>query len=744
MNPFNVFRRTNAETQPQPHATWASRSFSQGMTRTRLFLKKQLWAWPIIAVIVLSVLGFMLRSSIESTIKTNLSSGLQTVLTLETEMLQNWFATQQHNAESIANNKSVRQLFETVAAGADDAAQQAKEELRQQLSPRLTANDYVGFFAADDSGQIVASSYASLVGQQQIQQFNRFLSRALDGETIVSPPFGSVVLMRSESEPSMIGLPVMYVCAPIRDDSFRVIGALAMQIRPEEEFTRILQYGRVGESGETYAFDRDGVLVSNSRFDHDLILLGLLPDQEDSRSILNVLVRDPGGDVTAGFRPAVRRAKLPLTKMAASAIAGETAVDVEGYRDYRGVPVVGAWTWLPEYEIGVTTEVDVAQAFRPIIILQRAFWILYSLLIVSSIAIFVFTLVVARARRDAQKAAVEAQQLGQYTLDGKLGAGAMGVVYRGHHSMLRRQTAIKMLDVDKVNDESIARFEREVQITCQLNHPNTIAIYDYGRTPEGVFYYAMEYLDGLELQDLVQNYGPQPEHRVIHILLQMCGSLHEAHTLGLVHRDIKPANVMLNRRGGEADVVKVLDFGLVRAMDQDKQSGMTAAGALTGTPLYMSPEAIESPASVDARSDLYAVGAVGYFLLTGEPVFSAESIVELCQQHVDESPTPPSERFGRPFSDQLEHAVLSCLEKSRTKRPQTARELAQLLLLSPMAHQWSNEDADSWWSRHERGLPPETSSDASRPDRTVALDQTFISSTATDSDRDEGPPTRPK
>ncbi len=339
-------------------------------------------------------------------------------------------------------------------------------------------------------------------------------------------------------------------------------------------------------------------MVSKSRFDEELILLGLLPDIEYSHSILNVMVRDPMGDMTAGFRPAVRRAKLPLTRMAEDAItskpSSEPNVDVEGYRDYRGVPVVGAWKWMPKYDIGVATEVDVSQAFRPLVILKQVFWSLYALLIISSIAIFAFTVVVARLQREAQKAAVEAQQLGQYTLEGKLGAGAMGIVYKGHHAMLRRPTAIKMLDIDKVNDTSIARFEREVKITCQLNHPNTIAIYDYGRTPEGVFYYAMEYIDGIDLQTLVTDYGPQPENRVIHILLQMCGSLFEAHSLGLVHRDIKPANTMLSRRGCQPDVVKVLDFGLVKAMDEGQQS-LGGGGGLTGTPLYMSPEAIQGP-----------------------------------------------------------------------------------------------------------------------------------------------------
>jgi serine/threonine protein kinase len=269
--------------------------------------------------------------------------------------------------------------------------------------------------------------------------------------------------------------------------------------------------------------------------------------------------------------------------------------------------------------------------------------------------------------------------------------------------MMQRPTAIKMLNVDAVNEHSIERFEREVRITCQLNHPSTIAIYDYGRTPEGVFYYAMEYLDGIDLQTLVDQYGAQPEARVIHILLQVCGSLYEAHSLGLVHRDIKPANIMLNRRGGMADVVKVLDFGLVKALDEQKASGATRAGALTGTPLYMSPEAIESPLSIDARSDIYAVGAVGYFLLTGKPVFEAASLVELCKKHIDAAPVPPSERLKKPVSRELENAILACLDKSRAKRPQTARDLEAMLRSSPAATGWSVADADAWWRRHETG-----------------------------------------
>jgi hypothetical protein len=507
-------------------------------------------------------------------------------------------------------------------------------------------------------------------------------------------------LLKDEYGRTQTGVPTMQVCVPVRDAGFQVVAVLGLRIRPEREFTRTLQLGRIGESGETYAIDKNGLLVSNSRFDDDLILLGLLPDVENSRSLLSLSIRDPGGNLQEGFRPGLRRSELPLTKAANSVISGAPGIDLEGYRDYRGTTVVGAWEWMPKYDMGVITEIDHAEAYRPLSILQWTFFSIFGLLALVSAGLFVYMIYNAKLQREAQVAAIEARHLGQYRLEERIGAGAMGVVYRGHHAMLRRPTAIKLLNVEKVNDASIQRFEQEVQITCKLNHPSTIAIYDYGRTPEGVFYYAMEFLDGIDLQALVDKYGPQPEGRVIKILKQICGSLYEAHTQGLVHRDIKPANVMLNRRGGEPDVVKVLDFGLVKALDQAKQQ--EASGGLAGTPLYMSPEAIQTPDLIDGRSDLYAVGAVGYFLLTGQPLFSAVSLVELCQQHIDSVPQTPSQRLGREVTPELENALMACLEKSRAKRPQTARELALMLDRVPTATAWSLTDAESWWGRHER------------------------------------------
>ena len=705
----------------QGHLTFGATSVGRTISRTGLLLKKQLWIWPIIAVVLLAIIGWVMSSAIEQTMKENLRSQLQTLLSVEQSMVETWLQVQEANAESLANDQQIRAIVtEILAASQSTLTDQVPppgpasttippaslttlhSRLAEELGPGMTSHQFVTYFVADKQQKILSATNPEFVGQV-VPEHESFLALTLDGQTTVSPPFPSVVIMKDERGRSRTGVPTMYVSAPIRDANFQVVAALALRIRPEREFTRILQLGRIGTTGETYAFDKNGVLVSNSRFDDQLILLGLLPDTEDSRSILTIALRDPGGDMTRGFRPSVRRAELPLVKAAQEAISGKSGVDVDGYRGYRGVIKAGAYSWLPKYNLGIITDVNYDEAFRPLSILQWTFFSMFGLLAASSIAIFAFTLVVARLQREAQKAAIEAKHLGQYRLEERLGAGAMGVVYRGHHAMLRRPTAIKMLNVDKVNEASIERFEREVQITCKLNNPSTVAIYDYGRTPEGVFYYAMEFLDGIDLQALVDRYGPQPEGRVIRILKQVCGSLYEAHSLGLVHRDIKPANVMLNRRGGEPDVVKVLDFGLVRALDEAKQSRQS--GGLTGTPLYMSPEAIQTPDLVDARSDLYAVGAIGYFLVTGQPVFNATSLVDLCQQHVTALPVVPSERLGKAVSAELEAALLACLEKTRARRPQTARDLVALLDRAPTAGSWILEDAEAWWGRHERAAP---------------------------------------
>ncbi|MDB5221272.1 MAG: hypothetical protein JWO86_9199 [Myxococcaceae bacterium] len=309
-----------------------------------------------------------------------------------------------------------------------------------------------------------------------------------------------------------------------------------------------------------------------------------------------------------------------------------------------------------------------------------------------------------------RKAVSDIRRLGQYTLEKKLGEGGMGVVYRASHAMLRRPTAIKLLHPEQAGKDALTRFEREVRRTAMLTHPNTVTVFDYGRTAEGVFYYAMELLEGASLDELVDVDGPQPEERVIHILEQVAGSLAEAHDAGLIHRDVKPANILVVDRGGISDLVKVVDFGLVKDVgyaapgEVTDAPALTRANTITGTPLYMSPETVTAPETVDARTDLYALGAVGYWLLTGTHVFGGKSILEVCSHHLHSVPEPPSTRLGAPVSADLEEVLLACLAKQAEDRPASAHVLRERLRACAAAGRWTNARAAQWWALHRHEL----------------------------------------
>ena len=291
----------------------------------------------------------------------------------------------------------------------------------------------------------------------------------------------------------------------------------------------------------------------------------------------------------------------------------------------------------------------------------------------------------------------EARQLGQYQLVEKIGEGGMGTVYRAHHALLRRPTAIKLLPPDRNGPEDVARFEREVQLTASLSHPNTVTIFDYGRTPDGTFYYAMELLDGLNLEQIVEASGPLSVARAIHVMRHVAAALVEAHGAGLVHRDIKPANVLLCKQGGALDVVKVVDFGLVKRLhggDGDPAATESRVERITGTPLYLSPEAIVKPTSVGPSSDLYALGAMTYYLLTGAPPFRADTVVELCAAHLHKTPEPLESRTSVEIPRELSTLILGCLAKSTADRPANARALVDALTPLAAQHPWSQDDAE--------------------------------------------------
>jgi len=308
---------------------------------------------------------------------------------------------------------------------------------------------------------------------------------------------------------------------------------------------------------------------------------------------------------------------------------------------------------------------------------------------------------ISRLRRQVEK-------VGPYRLTARLGHGAMGVVWEARHALLRRPTAVKLLAPGTEGERSLARFEREVQLTAGLTHPSTIAIYDYGRTGDGVFYYAMELLHGINLLQLVTLEGPLPPSRVVHLMRQACGALSEAHAAGLIHRDIKPANLMICVYGGIPDFLKVLDFGLVKdiaaadphargaAGGEAVDPALSQDGSLLGTPLYMAPEGMSDPTHVDVRADLFALGAVGYFLLTGRSPFPGRTAIEVFARERQGPPPPIADSGVPPVPEALEAAIRRCLSFDRDRRPDSADEL-DAILESCRVPGWTREQAKAWW-----------------------------------------------
>lgn len=693
-----------------------SRWFGSASTvqATGRFFRRQLWVWPIIAAVLFGGAGWWVHQSVEHAMREQRTTDLNTMVEASVTAVRVWMGEQRINVQLISDDEQLRPMVSELlllSDGTPTAERQlvqakTQELLRARLNRRLQLSGYVGYIVVSPNGIVVAADQDPPIGKALTGYRKSFFEQAMAGQALVSRPFRSPLLLADEKGELRANLPTMFAAGPLRDEKGKPVAALGLRIRPEDQFTRILQVVRFGKSGETYAFDQSGLLLSQSRFDEDLKQLGLLVDLPDSRSILTVEVRDPQVNMTQGERPRLRRAEQPLTRLAAEAVQGKDGHDADGYRDYRGVPSVGAWRWLPEFDFGIGTEVDVAEAFLPVYILRRAFWVLMALLVVCAVGIFLAMLFIARQQRALQKATLAARQLGQYALETKLGAGGMGTVYKARHAMLRRPTAVKLLDVDKMSDAAIARFEREVQLTSALTHSNTVAIFDYGRTPEGIFYYAMEYLEGMNLEELINRFGPLPEARMVAILRQACGSLGEAHAAGLVHRDVKPANIILTRRGGLHDFVKVLDFGLAKALDGQERANVTSPNALMGTPLYLSPEAVDHPDQVDARADVYALAAVGYYLLTGTPVFSGASLMEICLKHVKSPPEPPSSRRGKPFSLELEALLLRCLAKTPSERPSNAAEMLRELDRCAVEGTWTALDAAAWWEAHDKKIGP--------------------------------------
>jgi serine/threonine protein kinase len=503
----------------------------------------------------------------------------------------------------------------------------------------------------------------------------------------------------------------MFAAVPLKIAEVPVPIALVFRVDPNAQFDRILGSSRAGRSEETYAINRSGEMVSRSRHESQLKSLGLASSE-------SLIVSDPGVDLTRGRRSSVPREQWPLTRAVSAATRGSAGSSLVPYRDYRGVPVVGMWTWLPSLRIGVITEIAASDAFLLQRSVRRCFWLLGALFILASLLVFVMSI---RASRLAKKAG-EAEHLGQYRILRKIGEGGMAAVFLAEHAMIRRPTALKMFTNDGNSPDQVRRFEREVQVTAQLTHPNTVAVYDYGRTASGVFYYVMEMIDGIDLDELVMLNGPMPLPRALHVARQLAGSLAEAHGYGIVHRDVKPANVMLTRRGGIADFVKVLDFGLAR--EHDTKTHLTQAGVLLGTPLYMAPELLNGSETASPRSDVYAAGCVLFYLLTGKDAFSGTTVAAIVARHAMGNHYQLDREMVGPCPPEILALVNRCIAVEPHERFRDGGELSAALEELALRYPWSASEAQRAWQnqRSKPDRPPASEPDASPEQRRAEID----------------------
>jgi serine/threonine-protein kinase len=341
------------------------------------------------------------------------------------------------------------------------------------------------------------------------------------------------------------------------------------------------------------------------------------------------------------------------------------------------------------------------------------------ILMATAVAIAVFG---SHKIRELHEKAHEAERIGQYRLKQILGFGGMGAVYLAEHVLLRRPCAIKLIRPDQAGDHStLIRFEREVRATATLTHWNTIEVFDYGHTEDGTFYYVMEYLPGMNLEDLVEQHGPLPPERAVHLLRQVCQALREAHGIGLIHRDIKPSNIFACERGKIYDVAKLLDFGLVKNSGLENNGiKLTQEGAFAGSPAFMSPEQAAGHEQIDARSDIYNVGAVAYFLITGQLPFDRTSALKMLHAHAYE-PLVPSQKFEEAVPADLKRVILRCLEKVPERRYQDAVSLEKALAACTSAGQWTTEKAEAWWQRHGDGTAVPSPLEASELDQVTTI-----------------------
>ncbi len=547
-----------------------------------------------------------------------------------------------------------------------------------------------------------SSGVTKLIGSTLGEYIYKDVLESQNGTTVFIPPTFDYDALH-DSKVSFTPDVWCIFLTPIKDEAGEIKGILVSANLAKNEFSNMLLISSHGKTNETYAFDREARMISASRFTKELRKTALLNYDSTAQTIYKIHIQDPGGNVMDGFVPLeskVKREYTEIVQMAAEHIELQDSIIngaiVEPYKDYRGIDVIGAYHWFPKYEFGIITEEDASEALASLKYFRITFVSFFVIILILSFLLYNSNVRIARIGKKVD----DLNKLGQYHLKEKLGEGGFGQVYKAEHSFLKTPVAIKILKKEFVGTDMLTRFEKEVKVTASLSNPYTIRVFDYGTSNNGQFYYVMEYLKGVSLDVVVQNFKVFPLEWTIDILLKVCLSLREAHDMGVVHRDVKPMNVMVCNQGKIYDMIKLLDFGLVKNLDTSL-SQHTQINRIGGTPMFMAPERLRDPFNADQRVDIYAVGALGIYMLSGQMLLEllSQKMLSGAETVQGDFKNQLIERDDVP--EQLKNLLQTCISFEPDKRPSEMSVLIDQLESLATEHSWTRKDAEIWWKQYD-------------------------------------------
>lgn len=640
-------------------------------------------------------------------LKNGVGDQLQTINAMEVHAIHSWVQARLQAVDLLSRDqgiqKSALELLDRARDPGSDPTQfvgSTSDIFIQDSLGKLKAKwGFSTIGLLDPTMLVVTSNIKPVIGARitSLSPDNSYIVKAMRGET---PIFGG---------PRQLGInmtkqapdhrQIVFFGATIFDAKSRARGVIALGEYLETNLYQILKSARMGTSAESYLVNINGVMVTQSRFGKEIQKAWSNLGYSNFDATVGIPLRDPGGNILEGYQPQDAQEALPFTKAASQLLAAGkggsgsavSGVLVRPYLDYRGIPVVGAWNWFPEYGFGIITEVDADQAFKPLHLLQLLMGAVGGTILIVALGWVTVSIALYRTRKKYRT-----ERIGAYHLVQKIAEGGVGIVYLARHDQLRRPTAIKVLKETRPSPSVLERFEEEAKQVCRLNHPNTVQIYDFGISEAGQMFIAMEYLRGINLSELLAIEGSLSSERAVHIIRQVAASLSEAHSLGLIHRDIKPLNVMLCQVGGCFDHIKVLDFGLVKQWNDFAQNnGDGATRNIQGTPLYMAPERLRRNATVDNRSDIYSVGVLLFVLLSGRSPFNGDNDLTTIQE-ILQGRVLPLKNSKNPLHPGLVALTLRCLSAVPEARPHSATQLLQELNCLDIAV-WTPAQATAWW-----------------------------------------------